>query len=352
MPSLAQEFRAAVLFLACMVSVPMAAPAQKADRPLNQQEVQDLVQNYVPSERIIGLIHQFGINFEPSEQYLKDLRKAGANVELIGALRAVRPRIPVVPQQAPSPEKSEQAGQKAPLSFEQVSNLLVNHIPGDAIAELVGKYGISFDPDKDYMNSLRNSGADQKLLAVLRKAKRFPPPAAAPTAPKVEQKTRPKEAATTTPAPGVSPPKHAVETTTAQTASQPAVKPPKQAVETKTARIMGEPAAKPPAPKPPEPHGPYNVGGDVSPPSALYTPNAPYTEQARRAHLQGTVVLGIVINEHGKVTQIQELSKPLGMGLDESAIQAVGSWVFRAAQFRGVPVPVRVNVQVGFHQQY
>ena len=104
---------------------------------------------------------------------------------------------------------------------------------------------------------------------------------------------------------------------------------------------------------------PPKAGGGASPgqagprpPAALYTPSAPYTEQARRAHLQGTVILGIVINEHGKVTQGEEISRPLGAGLDESAIQTVRTWVFRAAQFRGLPVPVRVNVKVEFRQQY
>jgi TonB family protein len=342
MLTLARKIGLIVSLLICVAFSLNAAP--KEEKPLNQREVQDLVQNYVPSERIIELIHQFGISFEPSDQYLEELRKAGADSALIGALHAVRPRLPAAPPaQVKAKEQAEQVRQREPLSYEQVSNLLVNHIPNDAIADLVGKYGISFEPDKDYLNSLRGSGAGPTLLAALRDAKRITPPAAPqPAAP-------------------VSPPKEA-----AKTAIEPEAKPPEKSEEAKTAQATGEPAVKTPAPssepkqpeqvpapapKPPEHTGPYNVGGDVSPPTPLYTPNAPYTEQARRAHLGGTVVLGIVINEHGKVTEIQELSKPLGMGLDQSAIQTVGTWVFRAAQFRGVPVPVRVNVQVEFHQQ-
>ena len=64
----------------------------------------------------------------------------------------------------------------------------------------------------------------------------------------------------------------------------------------------------PAVPAAPEHQGPYNVGGEVSPPQALYAPSAPYTEQARKANVQGTVVLGIVINDHGKVTDISVLS--------------------------------------------
>jgi TonB family protein len=316
-----------VLLLACLGNFSAGARAQQPNKPLNPQEVRDLVQNYVPSERIVELIRQFGISFEPTDQYLKDLRKAGADDELIGALRAVQPRAPTTtPAQAAARKQAQQNREKQPLSFNQVSNLLVNNIPNDAIIQMVDEYGITFEPDKDYLKSLRGSGADANLISALRKAKRFVPPAA--------PEPKPEETAKT---------------------SEPEEGPPKTP-EVKTARVTppAGPASQPAAgmPEAPAHTEPYNVGGEVSPPTALYTPNAPYTEQARRAHLQGTVVLGIVINEHGKVTNIEELSKPLGMGLDESAIQAVGSWVFRAAQFRGEPVPVRVNVKVEFHQQF
>jgi TonB family protein len=345
MQNLARTIGWLVLFVTCAVLCLTARPSSKAEKPLNHREVQDLVENYVPSERIIELIHQFGIDFEPSEQYLKDLRKAGADSELIGALRAVTPRVPMVTvEQAESLKKTQKALQQAPLSYNQVSNLLVNHIPSDAISELVGKYGIAFDPNKENLKGLHGIGADPTLLAALRKAKTFTAPAAPHAA---EPATESKKTVATTSGPATNPPAQTEEVKTAEVMGEPAVKTAPQPDAPKPQEQVAEPASQPP-----EHAGPYNVGGDVSPPTALYTPNAPYTEQARRGHLQGTVVLGIVINEHGKVTQIEELSKPLGMGLDESATQTVGSWVFRAAQFRGLPVPVRVNVKVEFHQQF
>ena len=344
--NLARKFALLVLLLASLTGFATSARAQKAQKPLNQQEVKDLVQNYVPSERIIELIHQFGISFEPSKQYLKDLKADGADSALVGALRAVQPRIPSVSvEEAETIKKTRKAMQQAPLSFNQVTNLLVNRIPNDAIAEMVDKYGISFDPEKGRLAVLQKTGADARLLAALRKAK----VAAPPSAPAAPPKAQPRETAKTPAQPEAAPKSGPV--------TKPAAKP--EAVKTAQAKAESVPMSprktqpvSQPAPQPPPPAEPYNVGGDVSPPTALYTPSAPYTEQARRAHLQGEVVLGIVINEHGKVTKIQELSKPLGHGLDESAIQTVGTWVFRPAQFRGAPVPVRVNVKVGFHQQF
>jgi TonB family protein len=297
------------------VTLGYSAP-QQANKPLSEQEVMDLVHNYVPTERIVELVHQFGIGFEPSDQYLKSLRKAGAGKELIGALRAVKPVVEAKPGKKSGPgEQSQPSHAGDPLSQQQISTLLSNHIPSEAIAELVEKYGISFDPTQDLMSGWKKSGADQSLLDALQKARRLPAPGppAKPEAIEVAQKT--PEPAKQQPAP---------------TAKQ----------EVRTV-----------APAAPEHPGPYNVGGEVSPPVALYAPNAPYTEQARRTHVQGTVVLALVINEHGKVTDISVLSKPLGNGLEESAVRTVATWVFRPARFRGNPVPVRVNVQVGFHQQ-
>jgi TonB family protein len=341
--SLTRRFRLPVLLAVCLAGFAPARGAQKTPKPLNPQEVKDLVQNYVPSERIIELIHQFGISFEPSEQYLKDLKRDGADSALIGALHAVQPRVPAISvEQAETLKRTRKAIQSAPLSYNQISNLLVNNIPNDAIIEMVNKYGITFDPDKDFLKSLRKTGADEKLIAALRKAKVISPP----PVPKLPvQKPQTQEAAKTTAGTESEPAAKREEVKSAQVKSAPM--PPAEAEQESQAKEVSQPA-----PKPPQPTGPYNVGGDVSPPAPLYTPNAPYTEQARRAHLQGEVILAIVINEHGKVTKIQEVSKPLGQGLDESAIQTVGTWVFRPAQFRGAPVPVRVNVKVGFHQQF
>ena len=56
-----------------------------------------------------------------------------------------------------------------------------------------------------------------------------------------------------------------------------------------------------------------------------------YTEEARIAGLEGTVVLGGVIDEVG-FAQNLEVLEPLGLGLDEKAIEAVKQWHFDPRQ--------------------
>ena len=93
--------------------------------------------------------------------------------------------------------------------------------------------------------------------------------------------------------------------------------------------------------------GVYSVGGGVSEPVAIYRPDPPYSEEARKAKYQGTVVLWIVVDASGAVTQCQVV-KPLGLGLDEKAVETVKTWKFKPAMKNGTPVAVRVMVEVSF----
>jgi len=93
--------------------------------------------------------------------------------------------------------------------------------------------------------------------------------------------------------------------------------------------------------------GAYRVGGGVSAPKALYAPDPEYSEEARKAKYQGTVVLWLVVDAAGRPQQIR-VQRPLGMGLDEKAIEAVKLWKFEPARKDGQPVPVMINVEVNF----
>jgi TonB family protein len=93
--------------------------------------------------------------------------------------------------------------------------------------------------------------------------------------------------------------------------------------------------------------GVYSVGGGVSDPIAIYRPDPPYSEEARKAKYQGTVVLYIIIDASGVVTNCQVV-KPLGLGLDEKAVDTVKTWKFKPAMKNGTPVAVRVMVEVSF----
>lgn len=93
--------------------------------------------------------------------------------------------------------------------------------------------------------------------------------------------------------------------------------------------------------------GPFSVGGNVSAPIPIYKPEPAYSEEARKAKYQGTVVLWIVVDFQGNVTDVR-LVKPLGLGLDEKAMEAVRTWKFKPAMRNAAPVAVRVMVEVSF----
>lgn len=87
--------------------------------------------------------------------------------------------------------------------------------------------------------------------------------------------------------------------------------------------------------------------GEVSAPHGTYQPNPEYTEEARKAKFQGAMVLWLVVGPDGSTRDIQ-IERPLGLGLDEKAVAAAGSWKFDPATKDGEPVAAIINVRVDF----
>jgi len=94
--------------------------------------------------------------------------------------------------------------------------------------------------------------------------------------------------------------------------------------------------------------GVFRVGGGVSAPSPIYKPEPEFSEEARKAKYQGAVTVVCVVGPDGRVRDVQ-IARPLGMGLDEKAIEAVKQWRFDPAKKDGVPVAVRIQIDVDFH---
>jgi periplasmic protein TonB len=82
-------------------------------------------------------------------------------------------------------------------------------------------------------------------------------------------------------------------------------------------------------------------------PVLVYKVEPDYSDEARQARCHGTVVLGVIIDELGQPKHIRVL-KPLGLGLDEKAMQAVERWRFSPGIKDGRPVCVAANVEVNF----
>ncbi len=72
-----------------------------------------------------------------------------------------------------------------------------------------------------------------------------------------------------------------------------------------------------------------------------------YTSQAKRAGIEGTVVLIIQIQTDGRAHNIKVLRR-LGSGLDENAVEAVKQWRFSSGMKNGKPVVAPATIQVNF----
>lgn len=94
--------------------------------------------------------------------------------------------------------------------------------------------------------------------------------------------------------------------------------------------------------------GAYRAGRGVSAPRATYQPVPEFSEQARQAGYEGVCVLELVVDAEGMPQNIR-VTRPVGMGLDEKALEAVRQWRFTPGMKGDTPVAVRINVETSFH---
>jgi protein TonB len=93
--------------------------------------------------------------------------------------------------------------------------------------------------------------------------------------------------------------------------------------------------------------GLYRIGSGVSAPVPLNTVEAEFSDEARKAKYQGIVTVEIIVDAQGN-PQNPRVVRPLGMGLDEKAIEAVRKYRFKPAMKDGKPVPVKISVEINF----
>ena len=93
---------------------------------------------------------------------------------------------------------------------------------------------------------------------------------------------------------------------------------------------------------------PEKIALGVTPPVLLTSVAAQYTDEARKARIEGTVKLRIRIEKDGRISKIDVL-EGLDKGLDQSAIQAVSQSTFKPALKDNQPVVVEINFQSDFH---
>jgi TonB family protein len=94
--------------------------------------------------------------------------------------------------------------------------------------------------------------------------------------------------------------------------------------------------------------GVFRVGGGVSAPTVIHRIEPQYSEEARKARYQGTVVLEAIVRKDG-TCDIIRVVRSLGFGLDENAMEALKQWRFRPGMRNGMPVDISLNIEVNFN---
>ena len=89
------------------------------------------------------------------------------------------------------------------------------------------------------------------------------------------------------------------------------------------------------------------LNDQVTRPVKISGPNPMYTEIARKARIQGVVIVEAIIAKDGSVADVKIL-KPLPMGLDQAAVEAVRQWRFEPATLDGRPVDVYYNLTINY----
>lgn len=88
-------------------------------------------------------------------------------------------------------------------------------------------------------------------------------------------------------------------------------------------------------------------GSEIEPPIATQTVEPEFSTLARKARLQGVVILGTTVRSDGTVGRVEVL-KGLPLGLSEKAVAAVRQRRFEPATRNGEPICVQLNQTVDF----
>ena len=92
----------------------------------------------------------------------------------------------------------------------------------------------------------------------------------------------------------------------------------------------------------------YPTQGSESLPSPIVEGLKPNeSEQGKKAKYQGIVLVSTVVTEDGFPSNVH-VTQPLGMGLDEKAVDAVKQYRFIPATKEGKPISMPITIEVNF----
>ncbi len=92
---------------------------------------------------------------------------------------------------------------------------------------------------------------------------------------------------------------------------------------------------------------PVRATGDIKPPKLIKMVEPVYPEAARRAQVEGLVILEAATDKYGRVQSARVL-RPLSPALNQAAIEAVKQWIYEPAVIDGEPRGVTFTITVNF----
>ena len=212
---------------------------------------------------------------------------------------------------------AQTTAEKKPLTKSQVYDLVASGLESQRIVNAVEQRGIDFTPSEGYLEALAKKGANQALLDALRAATPTPLSksdlvhllAAGKTSQSVQAMVERRRI-------DFRPTDEDLDTLRIAGATEGLLKAVREAGD------IGET---------------FSVGGKVTAPIPIYSPDPPCSDEARKAGLSGTVVVQIIVDTAGNVRDVKVV-KPLGHGLDGKAIETIRNWQFKPALRDGIPV--------------
>jgi TonB family protein len=88
--------------------------------------------------------------------------------------------------------------------------------------------------------------------------------------------------------------------------------------------------------------------GHITKPKLIFSVDPEFSEEARRLKYQGVVVVTVLVGVDGRIHDAR-ITRSLGMGLDEKALETIKLWKFEPARAsNGSPVAVYASIEVNF----
>ncbi len=85
----------------------------------------------------------------------------------------------------------------------------------------------------------------------------------------------------------------------------------------------------------------------IKKPEVIHSVEALSSDAAKRDHLSGTVLVGLIVDAQGNPQNVHIL-KSVRQDLDDSAINAVKQYKFKPATKHGTPIAVQLSLYVSF----